>query len=442
MSQNLKDIDLSTVSGEFTLDTRGTPFQSCGWLEFINASPYTLYVQMGGYNFKCPAWYHMPVQLQVKNGPYWQSINGANFPCKITPSLLGASTTNLSTMLLPVLYMTGETPATTTPQPLAHQTYIPNNVNTVGTNTLSNEGNPANTLVIDIGDVNISELIKLFTDHFSIAVDQAGVKHVVLQGQTSGNPLVVGQAGDNTEVAGNLAIDQILTWIHTLSAGNQLINLLQSYGLWSDNVGTLGLNRIWIDGPDRGEFHIGPRSGANFFDWIRFRTTQLRIELGANTSPNSELFQVSGGPTQLDGGNIATDGNGGVTLYKSGVQYAQLVNNANGASIDVPTGQNFTLSINGTSIAYANHVTGNLKVTQGLDLVVGGVARMFGQDAVACGSGTTISHGMGITPDVIVATPEGSQSYSATVGVGNIGSSTFRATVGAGAAIDWLGWNI
>lgn len=130
MSINLKDVDLSTMSGQFSLDVASTDFSKCSWLELINASPYTLYIQAGGLNFKIPAWYHYPFQLNVKNGPYWQPVKGVNFPVNITPKLFSANSSNLSTMLLPVLYLTGETPAVTTPQPLAHQTYIPNTVST------------------------------------------------------------------------------------------------------------------------------------------------------------------------------------------------------------------------------------------------------------------------------------------------------------------------
>lgn len=78
----------------------------------------------------------------------------------------------------------------------------------VTVNTLSNEGGSVGTSVIDIGTATNPDLWHVFTDHFSIAVEQAGVAHTVLTGQAAGSPLVIGQAGDVSEVAGKLQADQ------------------------------------------------------------------------------------------------------------------------------------------------------------------------------------------------------------------------------------------
>lgn len=93
---------------------------------------------------------------------------------------------------------------------------IGGSVQTSSVQTLSNEGNAANTLVIDIGDAAISQLIRIFTDHFNLAVDVGGVRHTVLTGSTSGSPGQLGQAGDTTEVLGSLTVDQ--TSAHTGAA--------------------------------------------------------------------------------------------------------------------------------------------------------------------------------------------------------------------------------
>lgn len=132
MSLNLTDVNLSSINGSFDIDTKGQPFQNVGWLELVNESPYTLYVQAGGTNLKIPAWYDYPIQLQDNSTGIWQPVRAADFPVTVTPKLLNASINNLSTMLLPVLYLTGETPPITTPQPLVRQSYVPNQVNTVG----------------------------------------------------------------------------------------------------------------------------------------------------------------------------------------------------------------------------------------------------------------------------------------------------------------------
>ncbi|MGZ6321444.1 MAG: hypothetical protein ACXWQR_19350, partial [Ktedonobacterales bacterium] len=44
------------------------------------------------------------------------------------------------------------------------------------------------------------------------------------------------------------------------------------------------------------------------------RATRVTVELGRNTSPNATLFEVIGGPTQLDNNGISTDGNGNLTV--------------------------------------------------------------------------------------------------------------------------------
>lgn len=79
---------------------------------------------------------------------------------------------------------------------------------TVATNqTLSNEANNAGTEVIDIGVPGNQKLIDIFNDHFLWQILQSGVVHQVLKGQTSGNPLQLGQAGDITEILGKLQLD-------------------------------------------------------------------------------------------------------------------------------------------------------------------------------------------------------------------------------------------
>jgi hypothetical protein len=76
--------------------------------------------------------------------------------------------------------------------------------------TLSNEGNPINTLVEDVGTPTTAQLLQIWNDHMSWRVEQSGVAHTILQGKTSGNPLQLGQAGDNTEVLGTLIVDTAL----------------------------------------------------------------------------------------------------------------------------------------------------------------------------------------------------------------------------------------
>lgn len=121
-----------------------------------------------------------------------------------------------------------------------------------------------------------------------------------------------------TNGAGTISKIVQIVWNSTLSAGNKLMDLMQSYGLWSDNVGTgLGTTRLWIDGPDQGELQLGPRNGSNFFDWVRMRATRVTVALGHNASANTILFEVTGGPTHLDNAAIETDGGGNVIAVGS-----------------------------------------------------------------------------------------------------------------------------
>lgn len=86
-------------------------------------------------------------------------------------------------------------------------------VSTSSIQTLSNEGNPVGTEVIDIGTPTTAKLIDIFNNHFVWSVEQATVAHQVLKGQTAGNPLQIGQAGDVTEVLGQLTLDQLATFL-------------------------------------------------------------------------------------------------------------------------------------------------------------------------------------------------------------------------------------
>ena len=153
MSINLPQVDVST-SGAFKLNTLGVQLEQTGWIEFINESPWTLTVQIGGMHFQVPAWYDYPKQVQSNQSGVWQPVGGAQFPVSILPTLLPSPGVALSTTLLITLYMTGEQPAITTPQPLVRQAFIPNTVSTsqVGTATalVSDGAVPVNADVINV----------------------------------------------------------------------------------------------------------------------------------------------------------------------------------------------------------------------------------------------------------------------------------------------------
>lgn len=63
------------------------------------------------------------------------------------------------------------------------------------------------TLVIDTGTSSVVDALEIWNDHFIWSVVQSAVAHQVLKGQTSGNPLQIGQSGDITEILGKLTVD-------------------------------------------------------------------------------------------------------------------------------------------------------------------------------------------------------------------------------------------
>lgn len=366
-------------------------------LKVSNTSPYDL--SYSGYGASgddvIPSGVENILYGAVYNSGVFQAtlVNNRN----ITPA-------NAGVILLVAYYSDHEVPQGSWPVSIPTSTVnVSGNTGVTTSQFLQNDTSNAGTVFIE-STVGTNQATKVTVDGiWNLSIIIAGVLHKLLTSQTSGNQLVLGQLNDIVEIASNLIADGTLSVKGSSSFDNG--------NAFTDGAGNFTIQDILIN-------------------------TTLQV-LGA---------------THLDSGNIFTDGLGNytannasgatITLEKAGAKYVELLDNINGPSIDVPTGQNLTFSINGTSIFYANHGTNNLAVTDGIDLVVGGVSRMFGQNGVPCGSGTTISHSMATTPNVIVATPEGSQAFSATVGVGNIGSSTFRATVGSGSAIDWLGWNI
>lgn len=112
-------------------------------------------------------------------------------------------------------------------------------VTTSSVQTLSNEGNAAQTLVIDIGQTGNTLLITINSDgSFSWSVLQSGVAHQVLKAQTSGNPLQIGKSGDVSEVLGQLTVDGVLfcggnpvvtngVWLQWKDSGGTARNIVQ-----------------------------------------------------------------------------------------------------------------------------------------------------------------------------------------------------------------------
>lgn len=75
----------------------------------------------------------------------------------------------------------------------------------------------------------------------------------------TGNILQISAA---LEIFSTTVMQDTLTFNKTLAVTNILMDLMQGYQLLSDNTGGGTANsRLWINGPDEGEMHLGPRAG-------------------------------------------------------------------------------------------------------------------------------------------------------------------------------------
>jgi hypothetical protein len=142
------------------------------------------------------------------------------------------------TLLLVTYYYPGE-PLPRVPMLGNSPIGIGGTVSTSSVNTLTNEGNASQTLVIDIGQTGNTLLITINSDgSFVWSVLQAGVAHQVLKAQTSGNPLQIGKSGDVSEVLGQLSVDGVLfcsaneviangIWLQWKDSGGTARNIMQ-----------------------------------------------------------------------------------------------------------------------------------------------------------------------------------------------------------------------
>lgn len=122
-------------------------------------------------------------------------------------------------------------------------------------------------------------------------------------------------------MVGTVAIPNagLITFDLPLSAANQIADLQQSFGVFSDNAGGVfpgGTSRLWFSAANTSgtqEMHFGPRGGSgNALAGVRFITNNVTIDNNSSGSPG--VFKVQGGvTTSLDAGAITTDGSGNLT---------------------------------------------------------------------------------------------------------------------------------
>lgn len=152
--------------------------------------------------------------------------------------------------------------------------------------------------------------------------------------------------------------------------------------------------------------------------------------------------------------SLNTDGTGFIGILVGGVvvKWLQLANTAplvdiTASQILGPASSNLNIVAGASGLMFLQDSVGSnqLEISsngpalkQGpLNLLAGHFDRMNGA-RITCGSGTVISHGLGVTPTMSIGCPDIAQPGSATVGTGSNNSSTFTASVGAGSSIGWL----
>jgi len=102
----------------------------------------------------------------------------------------------------------------------------------------------------------------------TVGVDDTGYE-VKFFGAESGSFLLWDQASDDLELWGNAKINLLNT---TASSSNFQINFKEGYDILADNTGSGSDNsRLWFDGPDGGQFYIGPRGGGDLLHSIILR---------------------------------------------------------------------------------------------------------------------------------------------------------------------------
>lgn len=190
------------------------------------------------------------------------------------------------------------------------------------TQTLSNEGNPANTEVIDIGDVTFTKLIDIFNDgHANWSIDVSGVKHTIFQIALTANFLKIGQSGDMAEFLGNVTIDGTLTVAGLTSAAQ---------------VNATGVFK-WLTAASQG---LQSSSGVNVIDATSNTTTFInppvtgtghKVAFATNSVDRFEISDtglalinssiislVTGAISRLTGSNATTCGSGTVITHGLG----------------------------------------------------------------------------------------------------------------------------
>lgn len=144
---------------------------------------------------------------------------------------------------------------------------------------------------------------------------------------------------------------------------------------------------------------------------------------------------------------INSDGSGSWSVLRAGVAHKIFTINSGGVS-PLQIGQVGDSSevlgklfVDGLSILDGGGITtdgiGNVSLSK-TTFTTGSISRINGGNFNGTLSGATINHGLGVTPDVVIATPNVAQPGSAQVGIGNINATSFQITTSSGVNVMWL----
>lgn len=308
-----------------------------------------LYLSNGS-NIYIPAWMVYAVCTTIPSSEiFWVQQNS-----------LSSSTPPISVVTVE-LYAKGEHPSGTYPTSL-NRHYI-GNVIPVSTamEFLQNETNPVGTLIIDVGTVANNNLINIYNDHFILKVLQSGTPHTVLQGNTSGDPLEIGQAGDNTSILGDLTVDGT-TFISTTNVyGNlsmqssTIIALLGGYVQANNAVPALKIK----DSAATVRTFLESESNDHLNIWLLSNSRSLRIKDASGST--LMFFQSDGIHLQSTSQAYHFPGAGSLTAVShfSGVgsgTFATGITNPTGIAFNPCTSSGSSQTIGGT-IATSSVVT-------------------------------------------------------------------------------------
>lgn len=192
-------------------------------------------------------------------------------------------------------------------------------------------------------------------------------------------------------------------------------------------------------------------------------TNQLSTTLVNTGNPvnTQNIIQVSpagdvGNTTTLDNmGNLTvgdTTHAGTITLDSAGIVKTNTVQDTSGDGVISVTGtggtQNTRLQsgnqINlqvpgGTTICIID--SAGIHLNAGQLLLTDGAMKHFNGASTVCGSGTVISHGIGVTPRMVLGEALIAQPGSSNTGVNNFTATTFTASIFAGTNYVWTAWH-